>query len=84
MTQLLDQKMMTHHSVMTLSLRIKILKIDKFCVFSSDIDYNIRTLGVVTHPVTWQWPGGPEGMPGSTRSPGCYPVKSLVLLCTGN
>ena len=32
--------MMTHHSVMTSSLRIKILKIDKFSNFSCDIDYS--------------------------------------------
>ena len=35
--------MMTHHSVMTSSLRIKILKIDKFGDFSCDIDHNSRT-----------------------------------------
>ena len=35
-------------------------------------------IGVVTHPVTRQWPGGPEGMPGSARSPGCYPVNDRV------
>ena len=34
--------MMTHLSVMMSSLRIKFLKIDKFCDFSSDIDYNSR------------------------------------------
>ena len=34
--------MITHHSVMTSSLRIKILKIDKFGDFSCDIDYNSR------------------------------------------
>ena len=34
---------MTHHFVMTPSLLIKILKIDKFGVFSCDIDYNSRT-----------------------------------------
>ena len=37
------QKMMTHHSIMASSLLIKILKIDKFCDFSCDIDYNSRT-----------------------------------------
>ena len=37
-----DSKMMTHF-VMTSSLRIKILKIDKFDYFSSDIDHNSRT-----------------------------------------
>ena len=35
--------MMTHHFVMTSSLLIKILKIDKFVDFSCDIDYNSRT-----------------------------------------
>ena len=34
---------MTHHFVMTLSLRIKNFKIDKFGDFSSDIDYHSRT-----------------------------------------
>ena len=34
--------MMTHHSVMTSSLLIKILKIDKFGDFSSDIDFNTK------------------------------------------
>ena len=33
---------MTHHSVMTSSLRIKILKIEKFGNFSSDIDFNTK------------------------------------------
>ena len=35
--------MMTHHSVMTSSIPIKMLKIDKFGDFSWDIDYNSRT-----------------------------------------
>ena len=34
--------MMTHHSVVISSLRIKKLKNDKFGDFSSDIDYNSR------------------------------------------
>ena len=33
---------MTHHSAMTSSLLIKILKIDKFGVFSSDIDFKTK------------------------------------------
>ena len=37
------QKMMTHHSVMTSSLRIKFFKIYKFGDFSSDIDFNTKT-----------------------------------------
>ena len=35
--------MITHHSVITSSLRIKNLKIDKFGDFSSDIDDNNKT-----------------------------------------
>ena len=35
--------MMTYHSVKTSSLPIKFFKIDKFCDFSSDIDYIIKT-----------------------------------------
>ena len=42
MTELLS-KMMTHHSIMTSSLRIQILKIDKFGDFSCDIDYESMT-----------------------------------------
>ena len=34
---------MTHHSVMTSPLRIKIKKIDKFGDFSCDIDYDSTT-----------------------------------------
>ena len=33
---------MTHHFVITSSLRIKFLKIDKFGVFSSDIDFKTK------------------------------------------
>ena len=36
-------KMMTHHFVMTSSLRIKIFKFGTFCDFSFDINYNSRT-----------------------------------------
>ena len=34
--------MMTHHFAMTSSLLIKIIKIDKFGVFSSDIDFETK------------------------------------------
>ena len=37
-----SSKMMTHHFVMTSSLLIKILKIDNFDDFSSDIDFNSK------------------------------------------
>ena len=38
----LSLKMMTHHFVITSSLLIKIFLIDKFCDFSSDIDFNTK------------------------------------------
>ena len=34
--------MMTHHFVMTSSLRISNFKIDKFCAFSSEIGFNTK------------------------------------------
>ena len=33
---------MTHHPILTSSLRIKNFKIDKFCDFSSDIDFDTK------------------------------------------
>ena len=38
----LSSKNVSHHFVMTSSLLIKILKIDKFCDFSSDIDFKTK------------------------------------------
>ena len=35
--------MMTHHSVMASSLRNKVLKIDAFCDFWCDIEFNSKT-----------------------------------------
>ena len=49
--------MMTHHSVMTLSLRVKNFKIDVFGDFSWDIDYNCRAhvfRDVISHIIN-QW-----------------------------
>ena len=34
-------------------------------------------IGVVTHPATRQWPGGPEEMRVIPGSPGYYPVIDL-------
>ena len=39
----LSSKIMTHHSVMTSSLRFKTLKFDKFGYFLCDIEYDSRT-----------------------------------------
>ena len=54
---------MTHHSVMTSSLRIKIKKIDKFSDFSSDIDYSSKTYvfrDVIYHIINQCEPRSPK------------------------
>ena len=72
---------MTHHFVMTSSLHIKIFKIDKFCDFSSDIDYNSRTdifrdaISLIINQCDPKRPKGASGghkvsAGGSLRSPG--------------
>ena len=44
-------------------------------------------IGVVTHPATRQWPGGPEEVPGSTRQsrvlPGDRSLQSTGIVCCG-
>ena len=61
------QKMMTHHSLMTSSLRIKSLKINKFGDFSCDIDYNSRTdvlrddITLITNQCDTRRPQGASG-----------------------
>ena len=61
--------MMTHHSVMT-SLRIKILKIDKFGDFSCDIEYNSRIeifRDVISLTINQCDPRRPQGAPGGHK-----------------
>ena len=61
---------MTNHFVMTSSLLIEILKIDKFVDFSSDIDYHSRTdvFGDVNHLIINQCdPRRPKGAPGGHK-----------------
>ena len=75
--------MMTQHSVMTSSLPIKILKIDKFCDFSCDINYNSRTDGFrdVMYLIINQCdPGTPAGTkcpPAGQRKQASALVKSI-------
>ena len=58
---------MTHHSVMTSSLRINILKIDKFGDFSWDLDYNSWTdvfrdvISLIINPSDPRRPMGASG-----------------------
>ena len=61
---------MTHHSVMTSSLRIKILKIDKFGDFYCDIDYNSRTdvfRDVISHIINQCDPRRQQGASGGHK-----------------
>ena len=61
------QKILTHHFVMTSSLLIKNLKIDKFCDFSCDIEYNSRTdvfrnvISLIIHQCDPRRPKGASG-----------------------
>ena len=62
--------MMTHHSVMTSSLLIKILKIDKFGDFSSDIDINTKMAifrDVIFHIINQCDPRRPKGASGGHK-----------------
>ena len=59
---------MTHHFVMTSSLLIKILKIDKFGAFSCDIDYNIDIFRDVISLINTQCdPRQPKGASGGHK-----------------
>ena len=59
--------MMTHHFVMTSSLRIKNFKIDKFGDFSSEIGYHSRTdifrdpISLIIHQCVPRRPKGASG-----------------------
>ena len=59
--------MMTHHSVMTSSLRIKNFKIDKFGDFVSDIDFNTKmdifrdAISLIINQYNLRRPNGPSG-----------------------
>ena len=61
---------MTHHSVMTSSLLIKILIIDKFGDFSCDINYNSRTdvfRDVISLKINQCGPRRPKGASGGYK-----------------
>ena len=66
----LSSKMMTHHFVMTLSLLIKILIIDKFGDFSCHIDESSRTdvfREVFSHIINQSAPRRPQGASGGHK-----------------
>ena len=61
---------MTNHFVMTSSLLIKILKIDKFGDFSWDKDYNSRTdvfRDAISHIINESDPRRPKGASGGHK-----------------
>ena len=72
---------MTHHSVMTSTLRIKNLKIDKFVDFSSNIDFNSKTdvfrdvIPLITNQCDPRRPNGAQPRSANKRS-------ALVLINT--
>ena len=73
------QKIMTHHSVMTSSLRIKILKFDKFGYFSCDIDYNSRTcvfMDVISLTINQCDPRRPQGASGGHFVSACRAAQA--------
>ena len=65
---------MTHHFVITSSLLINILKIEKFGDFSRDIDYNSRTdvfRDVISLKLINVTPGAQSAAPADTK---CQPA----------
>ena len=77
--------MMTHHSVMMSSLRVKILKIDKFGDFSCNIDHNSRTdvfrdvISLIINHVT---PGAQRAAPVDTKCPPVAQRKQAKRACS--
>ena len=76
--------MITHHSVMTSSLRIKIFKIDKFGDFSCNIDYNCRTdlfRDIISLLINQCDPRRPKGASGGTKCPPAAQRKQAKRAC---
>ena len=70
---------MTHHFVMTSSLLIKILKIDKFGDFSSNIDYNNKTdvfIDVISLIIDQCDPRSPNGASGGHKVSASYAAEA--------
>ena len=75
---------MTHHSVMTSSLRINILKIDKFGDYSSDINYNSKTdvfRDVISLIITQCDSRRPKGASGGPKVPASRARKQGERAC---
>ena len=76
--------MMTHHYVMTSSLRNKILKIGKFVDFLCDIDYNSRTdvfRYVICLIINQCGPGAQRVSPADTKCPPAAQRKKAKRAC---
>ena len=76
------QKMMTHHSVMTSSLSIKIFKINKFGDLSSDIDINITKMDifrdVISLIINQCYPRRQKGASGGHKVPASTSKLAIV------
>ena len=77
--------MMTHHFAMMLSLLIKILKIDKFGVFSSDIDFKTKMdifrddISLLINQCHLQATQGSLRRTQSVRQPRCASKRSALV-----
>ena len=78
--------MMTHHFVMTSSLHIKILKNDKFCDSSCDIDYNSRTdvfrdaISLIINQCDPRFPQGASGGHKVSASPAAQASEARLYI----
>ena len=79
----LSSKMMTHHSVVTSSLCIEILQIDKFGDFSSDIDFNSKKnkfRDVISLIINHCDPRRPKGASGRHKVSAGSAIKQSALV----
>ena len=78
---------MTHHFAMTSSLRIKIIKNDKFGVFSSDIDFETKMdifrddISLIINQCHLQATEGSLRRTRSVRQPRSATKRSALVLC---
>ena len=75
---------MTHHFVITSSLRIKLFKIDKFGDFSSGIDYNSWAdifRDAISLIITNVTPGDRRETPADTKCPPAAQPKQAKRAC---
>ena len=77
--------MMTHHCVMTSSLRIKIFEIYNFGHFSSDIDFNTKIYifrDVISLIINQCEPRRPKGASGGYKVPASRAAQTSGVTCS--